>query len=283
MVSVHSAIGTGKLSQLAVLLTLARVFRPPGQRHAIGDSQKVSAVRALHERLRDTIAPVELWGVKVPSRSLGPQETALLSSFLRAREWSVDDAETMFKESLLWRREYGVARLRAAQFGEFPSEVFRGRDRDGHLVVVLRLGELDGACFDDMERFIRWRVYMQELLNARLDFGAGPAYTLILNCEGFSTGHFGKAARRCAKELSRVSQSYYPDFLAKIIVCNPPPIFTLAYSLLRPFLPHNFVQLIQVCNADEASCLEQISGARQGKRRRLRRGMARAARIIPAS
>jgi hypothetical protein len=245
-----------KLS-IALLVALTRVL-PKTRGERLGPSSKRNeALKAFHMRLRETLpGPVELWGVRLATPRMNAQEAAILSSFLNARDWDVEDATTMFHSSMRWRRSFGVDRLSASQFEDFPCEIFRGRDNQGNLLVVLRLGELRGDCFKDMQRFVRWRVYMQEALNSQLDFAKGePLYKLVLNCEGFSTGHFSKAARRCAKELSRVSQDNYPDYLGQILICSPPPIFAFAYGILRPFLPRNFVKLIKVHKGDEASCL----------------------------
>ena len=239
------------------------------------DSNRADAVRELHKKLRVTLdRPVDLWGVRVASRgSIGTEESALLSSFLRARDWDVDHALHMFTSHVAWRREFGVDKLSAKEFAGLPCEnLFNDRDSKGRLIVMLRLGDLDGESFEDMERFLRWRIYTQERLNAQLDFHRGePAYTLVLNCDGWGMGHFGKPARQSAKELSRVCQDYYPDYLGQILVCCPPPIFAFAYGLLRPFLPRNFVKLIKVHNGDEESCLTREAGVRPSRARAARR------------
>jgi len=257
------AVTAAKL--VAVMLTFAKV-KHGSRGPTIARTSKLDAVRELHGRLRKTLpGPVELWGVKVAGRSaMAPSESALLSSFLRARSWDIDEAECMFTSSLRWRAEFRVDSLRASEFRGMPCEVFRGRDSRGRLLVVLRLSELRGDSFQDLDNFIRWRVYMQEALNSRLDFADGePCYTLVLNCEGFTSGHFSKEARRCAKVLSQVSCDNYPDFLDKILICSPPPIFAFAFGVLRPFLPRNFVALIKMHSGDEASCLAEEQGRRR--------------------
>ena len=235
------------------------------------------AVEKLHERLQELLPkPVELWGVKVGTRSslVGAEEKAVLASFLRARDWDINDAYFMFKSSLEWRKIFGVDKLQHNQFGDMPRERFAGRDRHGRLLVVLRLGELQASNFNDLDKFVRWRVYMQEALNSQLNFASGePSYTLVLNCEGFTRGHFSKAARQCATELSKVSQDNYPDFLHQILICNPPGIFAFAFGVLRPFLPKNFVSMIQVHQCDEVHCIElqqqrQLLGPADGSRTR---------------
>jgi len=257
---------------LVVAVLLARTLTPHGPNTKALPN---GAVQGLHMRLRQVLpAPAELWGVRVPAPTsvVGPHEAALLSSFLRARKWDVDDTLFMFTAALKWRSEFGVAALRAHHFRDLPQDVFRGRTRTGKLVAVLRLGDLKGEAFDDVKRFLRWRVFMQEGLNHLLDFGTGvqPSYMLVLDCDGFSGAHFGRAARRCATELSRVFQDFYPDFLDQIVICNPPAIFAFAFGALRPFLPRNFVNLIRVHHGDQASALAKegvrsSDGVRRGK------------------
>lgn len=259
MRSMLAAIGPTAL-RLAVAALLARVLGPHLHPRSSPKAHMAGAVQELHTRLRELLpAPVELWGVRLMTGStVGPTEAAVLSSFLRAREWDVQDTASMFTSSLRWRQHFGVAKLRADQFRDFPLDAFRGRTSTGKLIAVLRLGDLSEETFNDAARFLRWRIYIQEILNSKLDFGKGvqPAYTLVLDCDGIASGHFSKPARLCAKELSRVFQDHYPDFLDQIVVCNPPAIFTLAFTILRPVLPRNLIKIIKVHNGDQASCLK---------------------------
>ena len=254
-------IALGAAAKLATMILL--VSRCIKVRPQLGSGAD-DAVQEFRDRLTKALPkPVELWGVKVGTHGnrLPADERAVLSSYLRARKWSVDDATSMFLSSLEWRREFGVDTLRSSSFHGLPQERFAGRDRQGRLLVVLRLSELSSDCFDSLDTFVRWRVYMQEQLNAKLDFDCGfPQYTLVLNCEGLSRGHFSKAARRAVGELSKVSCDNYPDYLSQILICNPPATFVVAFGILRPFLPRNFVKMIRVHSGDEQSCLEMCAG-----------------------
>lgn len=262
-----AVVAASKLAVLLLLTHVVKVKRGLGQGLSVDNAN--GAVQKLRDRLHVELPkPVELWGVKVGtgSRVLPAAEKALLTSYLRARDWSVDEAANMFITSLAWRHEFGVGRLRGDQFRSMPSERFAGRDKQGRLIVVLRISELDARSFEDLATFVRWRVHMQERVNERLGFGSGnPSYTLVLNCEGFSRGHFAPAARRCVGALSKVSRDNYPDFLGAIRICNPPSIFVLAFGVLRPFLPRNFLNILSVHNGDEASC---IADCMRGSRRR---------------
>ena len=106
-----------------IIALLARLLLPPRNAPA---SVASGTVQELHARLRKELSgPVELWGVRVASGSIvSSHEAAVLSSFLKARRWDVDDTTYMFKEYVRWRKEFGVGKLRADQLGDLPNDVF---------------------------------------------------------------------------------------------------------------------------------------------------------------
>lgn len=202
-----AVFGVGMAKIVVALLVAGRLrFR----RATVTPSAGADAVQDLHDRLTASLLRENLWGVWLPASRgsrVEAQESTVLASFLRARRWSVDEAEEMFTSALAWRREIGVSSLRAGQFGPLPCDLVTRRDRQDRLCVIFRLSEVSDECFADTQLFVLWRVFMQEALNSRLDFReAQPGYTLVINCEGARPSHFGKHARACATELSRVFQ-----------------------------------------------------------------------------
>ena len=165
-----AVFGVG-LVKLAVALLLAGKLRPrsrPASPPSVHSHSE--AVLALRDRLAASLPRagfndrVYLWGVWLPSHGalVGAQESVVLSSFLRARRWSVDEAEHMVTSALGWRREQAVESLHPRQFGSLPCELRAHRDPHGRLLVLFRLDELEDKCFHDSQRFVRWRVFMQE-------------------------------------------------------------------------------------------------------------------------
>mmetsp|Transcript_26912 Transcript_26912/g.86349 ORF Transcript_26912/g.86349 Transcript_26912/m.86349 type:complete len:273 (+) Transcript_26912:68-886(+) len=208
-----------------------------------GPSDEGSAVQALREALTASgLGDASLWGVPLTGESGAP----LLRQFLRARRWCVDDARRMLQGTLRWRRENRVDELSSmSNFGEgMPLDKIIGKAGAGPLVLASLPGR---AALADVNRFVRWRIAMQEAAIRTLCLTqSSPAFTLVMDVSGLRRFHLSKEARLCTAELSRVMQAYYPDFLAKTLVVNTPPAFACAWSLLRPLLPPALLVKLQL-------------------------------------
>ena len=54
-------------------------------------------------------------------------------------------------------------KLRAENFKDLPADEISGPGANGHTVVTLRLGAVDAATFSDRNRYLQWRLCMQEV------------------------------------------------------------------------------------------------------------------------
>lgn len=227
-------------------------------------SSSTYAVKELHARLPEVVdhaglscdEVVELWGVQLMPGQLSAEKAALLKSFLRARDWNVDDATFMLGEALRWRRDFhgGVDALQPAQFAPLPCDPFTC-DENGRAMVHISMGRVNEADFANVQQFVAWRVCMLEQLMHRLDFSRGcePRYTMVLDCRGMRPYHVSGAARRCAKALSLVLCDNYPDFIERVLVVSPPRLISLAWSVMGPFLPHSFSSAVIICDDNAAA------------------------------
>jgi len=220
------------------------------------------AVQELHRRLPEAFqraglsrsASVRLWGVVLTPDELSGPSAALYQSFLRARDWNVDDSTFMLGEALRWRRAARIESLRPTQLPPvFPADRF-SHDDSGRCSVLISLGPAPDKVFDDVQAFVTWRVCMLEQLMHRLDFSRGePRYTLVLDCRGMRPGHVSRTARRCAKALSAVLCDNYPDYIHRVLVVSPPRLLSLAWGVMGPFLPQAFSNAVQMCDESTAA------------------------------
>ena len=80
---------------------------------------------------------------------------------------------------------------------------------------------------------------------------ARPGYVYVLDCTGLKAIHVSKAARRCATDLAKVLQEYYPDYLKGTRIINAPGFVTTTWSIFRQFLPISFTSGVQVSSRGE--------------------------------
>jgi hypothetical protein len=201
-----------------------------------------AVIQLRHALLQAGLESACLWGVQLTAESGAP----LLRQFLRARRWSVDEARRMLQGTLRWRRENGVDELASVEsFGDgMPADRIIGGGGAGPLVLATLPGR---AALTDVKRFVRWRIAMQEAAIRTLCLTeSAPAFTLVMDVSNLRRFHLSKEMRCCTAELSRIIQSYYPCFLARLLVVNTPPAFSCAWSLLRPVLPPALLRSVQL-------------------------------------
>jgi len=255
------------VAALLAMSSLRRRIAPPVHpKSSLPSTDASTAIGLLHERLPEAFqsaglsrsASVTLWGVQLSAdEQLTRGSAALLASFLRARDWDVDDTTSMLGAMLHWRRDYHSEALRPSQF-TLPCDRF-AVDDSGCASVSISIAGAGEDVFDDVQRFVAWRICMIEQLMQRLDFGGGePRYTLVLDCRGMQPYHVSRAARRCAKALSSVMQDNYPDFIGRVLVVSPPRLISLVWGAMGPFLPQSFSDAVQMC--DEAAAARAMGG-----------------------
>ncbi|KAH0582807.1 hypothetical protein H2248_010715 [Termitomyces sp. 'cryptogamus'] len=119
---------------------------------------------------------ITFWGVNIDPKSpaADARVSVVLMKFLRARNLDVHEARDMFMSTLRWRTSIDID---AVLKEEFPEDVFGnvghifGYDRGGRPVVYnIYGGDNLAEVFSDTNRFIRWRVALQEKTIALLDF-----------------------------------------------------------------------------------------------------------------
>ncbi|CAA6668423.1 unnamed protein product [Spirodela intermedia] len=144
------------------------------------DEGVVRAVDVVEEDLVP-VARVEvfLWGVPL----LGDERSdTILLKFLRARDFKVKDALEMLKNTVIWRKEFGIEGLLEEDLGmpELEKVVFmQGHDKEGHPICYNVYGEFQDKdlyhkVFTDEEkrkRFLRWRIqFLEKGIRRHLDF-----------------------------------------------------------------------------------------------------------------
>ncbi|KAL3820909.1 hypothetical protein ACJIZ3_006814 [Penstemon smallii] len=189
---------------------------------------------------------ITLWGVPLlPSKGdKGTDE--LLFKFLRAREFKVNDAFEMLKNTLEWRKENKIDSIIEEDFGnEYDSMSYmKGLDREGHLVCyniygVFANDDVYNKTFGteaSRERFLRWRLQLMEKQIQKLDFSNGMSSLLQINDLKNTPGPSRRDLRLATKRAVGILQDNYPEFVARNIFINVPFWYYAFNALLSPFL-----------------------------------------------
>ncbi|KAK9274916.1 hypothetical protein L1049_022171 [Liquidambar formosana] len=210
-----------------------------------GEQEKTHV--AIEENVVDIDKDIVLWGVPLlPSKGDMGTDIILLK-FLRAREFKVDEAFEMLKNTLHWRKEYNIDSILDEDFGTnlASAAYINGMDREGHPVCynifgVFENDEVYNQTFETEEKcdkFLRWRFQLMEKGIRKLNFKPGGAFSLLqINDLKNTPGPSKKELRLATKHAIGLLQDNYPEFVARNIFINVPFWYYAFNAILSPFL-----------------------------------------------
>ncbi|KAB2628569.1 patellin-3-like [Pyrus ussuriensis x Pyrus communis] len=187
---------------------------------------------------------VSVWGVPLLKDE---RSDVILLKFLRARDFKVKGAFVMLRNTIQWRKEFGIDALVEEDLGDDLEKVLfvHGYDRDGHPVCYNVFGEFQNKelyqkTFSDEEKrtkFLRWRVQFLEKGIRKLDLTpAGISSIFQVNDLKNSPGPAKKELRLATKQALHLLQDNYPEFVAKQVFINAPWWYLAFYTMISPFL-----------------------------------------------
>ncbi|XP_051127038.1 patellin-3-like [Andrographis paniculata] len=206
----------------------------------------VAAVRS-KEKPEETIVSqkVSIWGIKLLEDD---RSDVILLKFLQAREFKAKEAFTMIKNTITWRREFGIDELVEEDLGcrDLERVVYTyGHSREGHPVCYNVYGEFQDKelyqnTFSDelkRQRFLRWRIQFLERSIRKLDFRPGGISTIVqVNDLKNSPGPNRWELRQATNQALHLLQDNYPEFVAKQIFINVPWWYLALSKMISPFL-----------------------------------------------
>ncbi|CAJ2655340.1 unnamed protein product [Trifolium pratense] len=187
---------------------------------------------------------VEIWGIPLLADE---RSDVILLKFLRARDFKVKEAYTMIKQTVIWRKEFGIEALLQEDLGtDWDKVVFTdGYDKEGHPVYYNVFGEFENKelyqnTFSDDEKrtkFIRWRIQSLEKSIRKLDFTPSGISTIVqVNDLKNSPGLGKKELRQATNKALQLLQDNYPEFVAKQVFINVPWWYLAFSRFLSAFL-----------------------------------------------
>ena len=188
-----------------------------------------------------------------PKHAMTEEEKAWLTKecflrYLRASKWKVDNCIKRIKETLIWRRTFGIVnipghtdetKLITPQLVEIENETGKnlivGYDIDNRPCLYLRNGyqntsasirQVQHLVFM-LERVIQYMPPGQDTLALLIDFKAAPAH-LNLSFKFPSLG--------ICKQVLHILQNHYPERLGRGLFTNIPWIGYTFFKMVGPFI-----------------------------------------------
>lgn len=166
---------------------------------------------------------VSIWGIPLLADE---RSDVVLLKFLRARDFKVKEAFAMLKNTIRWRKEFGIDELVEQDLGDDLEKVvfMHGFDKEGHPVCYNVYGEFQSKelyqkTFSDEEKrqnFLRWRIQFLEKSIRKLDFSPGGICTIVqVNDLKNSPGPAKWELRQATKQALQLLQDNYPEFVAR--------------------------------------------------------------------
>ncbi|XP_022772408.1 patellin-3-like [Durio zibethinus] len=187
---------------------------------------------------------VTIWGIPLLEDD---RSDVILLKFLRARDFKVKDAFIMIKNTIQWRKAFGIDELLGEDLGDDMEKVvfMHGQDREGHPVCYNVYGEFQNKdlyrkAFSDEEKrmkFLRWRIQFLEKSIRKLDFSpAGVSTIFQVSDLKNSPGPGRRELRLATKQALQLLQDNYPEFVAKQVFVNVPWWYLAFYTMISPFM-----------------------------------------------
>ncbi|GIX74372.1 protein real-time [Caerostris extrusa] len=153
-------------------------------------------------------------------------EAALYYRFLKARDFDVDAAETMLRNTLQWRKDNNIDKIltdykRPEALAKYLDKLLLGYDKEGCPYFYVAVGKYDvrgihmAAKYPDIEKAIVHVVEEGEKLLDKQSKKKKRIETVI--------------------RLLKLQQDNYPERMKNFFIINASSLFTLPFSIIKNF------------------------------------------------
>ncbi|KAM7352386.1 real-time isoform 2-T2 [Cochliomyia hominivorax] len=173
--------------------------------------------------------------------------------FLRARDWHVNQALHMLKDSLNWRKEHDIdSLLTEYKTPSVVTEHFPGGwhhyDKDGRPIYILRLGHMDVKGLlkaIGTEGFLKLALHICEegiqKINESAENLGKPVldWCLLVDLEGLSMRHLWRPGVKALLNIIENVEHNYPETMGRVLVVRAPRVFPIAWTIVSAFIDEN--------------------------------------------
>jgi hypothetical protein len=156
-----------------------------------------------------------------------------LLRYLRATNWNVAQAETRLRNTLVWRREYGVEKHTKDYISienATGKQLILGWDIEGRTCQYMRPSK------QNTERSDRQIQHLVFMLERSIDMMPPGQETLALLINFAETKSGQGATLSQGKQTLNILQNHYPERLGRALVTNVPFYIWGFFKLITPFI-----------------------------------------------
>ncbi|KHN95634.1 CRAL/TRIO domain-containing protein [Metarhizium album ARSEF 1941] len=155
--------------------------------------------------------------------------------YLRATDWAVELSEQRLRDTLAWRREYGLDGFTPEYISpeqETGKQVILGFDRHARPCQYLNPGRQNT---DPSPRQIHHLFYMVERVTDMMPPGV-EKLNLMINFKPSAKRQNTSVPVSTAREVLHILQSHYPERLGKALIINVPWYVRGFFKIIQPFM-----------------------------------------------
>jgi hypothetical protein len=236
---------------------------------------EVAAIAQLRERLDAEMAS---WPAAAQREAKAHVDDFTLARFVQARDFKLDDALHMFRESMAWRSvdQRGVGRIFAHYHPALPDasaslrlaaarahsyQGFSGVAKDGSPILIERLGRVD---LDGISR--EGKPVLDLMLDAYVCY-LETAFRLVREASD-ATGRLVKAIiivdasgiglslirnLSIIKTVASIGPPNYPEVTHKVLIVNAPRVASMAWAIISPLLPSHTREKVKVLGSSTSA------------------------------
>ena len=188
------------------------------------------------------------------------QNDDILLQWFTARRFHVDRTIQMIENNIKWRKENNVNKIFEWDAPEVLKKYYPvsliGHDKKGRPIwIIIQAGEDIRGILHSVSKhdYVKYTILILEKMRTEL-LKQSVKYSypitqqiVIMDLEGFSLSDFiWKPCFEVQSECTKMFEDHYPEILKNAFCINAPAVFTIAYTMLRPFLDEATQNKIQI-------------------------------------
>lgn len=189
----------------------------------------------------------------------------VLIKFLTARKYDMNKSIDMWLSTVQWRYDMNIDSILDEPYRDgtrinqtLNNQCDHKYDKFGRSVYYECVGKLEPnkifnlLTMDDMLAYQRHnteyrRKYVMSIGSIRMNRSIDQI-TSIVDLHGVGVKHMKSTIYKFLKQLAQINQSYYPEFLGRLLIINAPSAFSVAWKMIRPWLADRVRAKISIHN-----------------------------------
>ncbi|VAI69996.1 unnamed protein product [Triticum turgidum subsp. durum] len=183
---------------------------------------------------------------------------ATIRRFLRARNWSMEQATKGLKETVKWRRDYRPDAISQDDVAEMENEVRRTHvadylDKNGRSVLVSNVPMKSKVSAKEQ---IKHLVYLLEYFATNSADEQDDFVVWLTDFRGWS---ISSTPLSITRESIHIIQNYYPGVIGVAIPFDPPRIFESFWKIAKNFVQADMKEKVKFVYANKPESLKTIA------------------------